>query len=190
MKKLALLLLLAVGMTLSFAAIGLVMLFALKVVNNMDEVHDLITGKTPGTESALVKQGEVEEMQDALLLLQQQKQELEQDLQDLQTQRDSLIEKKQELGGELNELEQNNQTSSEEKAKAREERISQMVTLYNAMRPADAAAIMAGLSDELILEVLPRLKDRQAARILNSLVNDQGKTGLASKFVEDQPTPR
>lgn len=186
MKKLALILLLVVGMTLSFAAIGLVMLFALKVVNNIDEVRDLILGKTPGAENTLLKPGEIEEVQDALLLLQQQKQELEQDLNDLKTQHDSLIIKKEMLGGEVGQLEQQSQTGNKDMAQAREERMKQMVALYDAMRPADAAAIMDGLSDELILELLPRLKGRQAARILNSLADDQRKARLSTQLVEGQ----
>ena len=88
MKKLALMLLLLVGMTLSFAAIALVMLFALEVVTSIDEVADLITGKMPGAESTLIKTDELEQVQDALLLLQQHKKEIEQDVQDLQSQKD------------------------------------------------------------------------------------------------------
>ena len=71
MKKLALMLLLLVGMTLSFAAIALVMLFALEVVTSIDEVADLITGKMPGAVSTLIKTDELEQGQAALLLQQQ-----------------------------------------------------------------------------------------------------------------------
>jgi len=172
-KKLALMILLALGMTLSFSAIGLVMLFALKVVNDLDEVRDLLTGKMPGAESTLLKPGEVEEVQDALILLQQQKKELEQDLIDLKVVRDSLAEKKDTLSQEIGTLEEQTQTGSEDQVKAKEERVKQMVVLYNAMRPADAAAIMDGLSDDLIVELLPRLKERQAARILSTLPDDK-----------------
>lgn len=184
MKKLALILVLLVGMTLSFAAIGLVMLFALKVVSNMDEVRDLLTGKMPGAESALVKPSEIVETQDALLLLQQQKQEIEQDLQDLQQDHARLQAEKSILSGELGELSAQNQAGNPDAIQAREERLAQLVALYDAMRPADAAAIMDGLSDELILEVLPRLKGRQAARILNNLGDDARKARLATMLVE------
>jgi len=183
-KKLALIFLLLIGMTLSFAAIGLVMLFALKVVTSMDEVTDLLTGQMPGAESALVQTGEIEKVQDALLLLQQHKQEIEQSVQDLEAQRDSLRQRKIELGGDVSELEEQNQAGSEDMVAARQERLEQMVALYDAMRPADAAAIMDGLSDELVLDILPKLKQRQAARILNSLANDQRKADLSRKLVE------
>lgn len=184
MKKMALIFLLLIGMTLSFAAIALVMLFALKVVTSMDEVTDLLTGQMPGAESSLVKSSEIEQVQDALLLLQQHKKEIEQDVQDLEAQRDSLKERKIELGGDVTKLEEQNLLGSEDEMAARKERLEQMITLYDAMRPADAAAIMDGLSDKLVLDILPKLKKRQAARILNSLANDQRKADLSRQLVE------
>jgi flagellar motility protein MotE (MotC chaperone) len=183
-KKIALIFLLMIGMTLSFAAIALVMLFALKVVTSMDEVSDLLTGQMPGAESALVKSSEIEQVQDALLLLQQHKQEIEQDLRDLETQRDSLELRKLELGGEVTTLEQQSLEGSEDQVAARKERMAQMVALYDAMKPGDAAAIMDGLSNQLVLEILPQLKQRQAARILNALADDQRKSDLSRQLVE------
>lgn len=184
MKKIALIFLLMIGMTLSFAAIALVMLFALKVVTSMDEVSALLTGQMPGAESTLVKSGEIEQVQDALLLLQQHQKEIQQDLIDLRAQRDSLELRKMELGGEVTQLEQQSLDGSEDQVAARKERVAQMVALYDAMRPADAAAIMDGLSDELVLEILPQLKQRQAARILNGLADDQRKSDLSRQLVE------
>ena len=152
MKKIALIFLLMIGMTLSFAAIALVMLFALKVVTSMDEVTDLLTGQMPGAESTLIKSSEIEQVQDALLLLQQHKKEIAQDLEDLKTQRDSLELRKMELGGEVTQLEEQSLEGSEDQVAARKERMAQMVALYDAMKPADAAAIMDGLSNQLVLE--------------------------------------
>lgn len=184
MKKLALIFLLMIGMTLSFAAIALVMLFALKVVTSIDEVTNLLTGQMPGAESVLIKSGEIEQVQDALLLLQQHKKEIEQDVQDLESQRDSLEQRKVALGGDVTALEAQSQVGNQDEVAARKERLDQMITLYNAMRPADAAAIMDGLDDGLVLEILPRLKQRQAARILNTLSDDQRKADLSRQLVE------
>ena len=183
-KKIALIFLLMIGMSLSFAAIALVMLFALKVVTSMDEVTDLLTGQMPGAESTLIKSSEIEQVQDALLLLQQHKKEIAQDLEDLKTQRDSLELRKMELGGEVTQLEEQSLEGSEDQVAARKERMAQMVALYDAMKPADAAAIMDGLSNQLVLEILPQLKQRQAARILNSLADDQRKSDLSRQLVE------
>jgi len=183
-KKLALIFLLMIGMTLSFAAIALVMLFALKVVTSIDEVADLLTGQMPGAESVLIKSGEIEQVQDALLLLQQHKKEIEQDVQDLESQRKSLEQRKIALGGDVTALEEQSQVGSQDEVAARKERLDQMIALYDAMRPADAAAIMDGLDDGLVLEILPRLKQRQAARILNTLSDDQRKADLSRQLVE------
>jgi flagellar motility protein MotE (MotC chaperone) len=183
-KKLALILLLVLGMSLSFVAIGLVMLFATGVVVSMDEARALLTGQMPGAESAFLKTGEVAQVQDALLLLRQQKQELEQELvtlreqeSQLQTARDSLSE---EIGAIVTQGQQQGKQMSAERAK----RLEQAVALYSAMRPADAAVIMDQMSDEMILEIIPRLKERQAARILNSLADDERKAKLSALLIE------
>lgn len=184
MKKLALILLLTLGMTLSFAAIGLVMLFAIGVVQSMDEVKGLITGEIPGGESAFEKTGEIVQAQDALLLLLQQKQELEQDLLQLKEDQDQLKKAKESLSGEIKTIQQQNQAGSADQARLRQERLQQQVALYNAMRPADAAAIFDGMSDELVLGLLPLLKERQAARILNNLSDDARKSQIATQLIE------
>ena len=185
-KKLALVLLLVLGMSLSFAAIGLVMLFALDVVESPEEVRALVLGEMPGSESVYLKPGEVQGVEDALLLLQQQKQQLEQDILDLKDKQGNLLQSNASLLDSLGVLRGENQVNSQGQATARAGRLDQMITLYDAMRPADAAGIMDGLSDELILEILPRLKQRQAARILNGLGDDARKARLTTLLVDGQ----
>ena len=184
MKKLALILLLILGMSLSFAAIALVMLFATGVVVSMDEARALLTGQMPGAESAFLKTGEVAQVQDALLLLRQQKQELEQELVTLREQESQLQVARDSLSQEIGEIAQKGQEQSQGMAKVRAKRLEQAVALYSAMRPADAAVIMDQMSDEMILEIIPRLKERQAARILNSLADDQRKAKLSGLLIE------
>ena len=58
MKKIALILLLFLGMTLSFVAIGLVILFATGAVTSMDEAQALLSGQLPGGESAFLQSDE------------------------------------------------------------------------------------------------------------------------------------
>lgn len=185
MKKLMLILLLTVGMTLSFVAISLVMMFALKVVESMDEVRDLLTGQIPGAESTSFKEGELEVVQDALLLLQQHKQEIEQDLEQLKEEHKQLEQEKQTLEGEIGSLEEKGKEGDQTAVQDRATRLEQTIALYNAMRPADAAAIMNGLPDEMILEILPRLQERQAASVLNGL-DAATKKRLAPLLVEGQ----
>lgn len=189
MKKLLLILLLTVGMSLSFAAIALVMLFALNVVESLDEARDLLTGQMPGVETTAFKEDELEEMQDALMLLQQHKKEIEQDLQQLEQEQKQLQQEKTKLEDELGTLQQGANQNQQGDAEARAQRLEETIALYSAMRPADAAAIMQDLPDEMILEILPRLQERQAGRILSGL-DDETKRRLAPLLIEGTTAQR
>ena len=184
MKKLVLILLLVMGMGLSFSAIGLVMLFATGVVENVDEARALLLGQMPGSQSAFLRAGEVSQEQDALMLLQQQKEELQGDLQRLVDEQKVLVQVRDSLSTEVKDLIQQGESGSEDKSRLRSERLQQLTTLYGAMRPGDAAAIMDQMSDEMVLEILPTLKERQAARILNALANDERKANLSVLLLE------
>ena len=48
----------------------------------------------------------------------------------------------------------------------RERSATHLARMYEAMKPEQAASIMAALESELVLEILVRMKERQAARIL------------------------
>jgi flagellar motility protein MotE (MotC chaperone) len=190
MKKLALIFLLILGMTLSFSAIALVMLFANGVITTMDGARELIMGELPGGDSSLLKTGEVIQVQDALLQLQQQKQELEgdklklrEDLASLQTVRDS-------LSGEIRNAATQVQAVNQNEAQQREKGLEQAAALYSALKPADAAAILDVTSDDkMVLDILLRLKDRQAARILNALQDPNRKARLTTALVEGKTVP-
>jgi len=184
MKKLALVLLLLIGMGLSFSAIGLVMLFATGVVENVDEARALLLGEIPGSQSAFLRAGEVSEEQDALMLLQQQKEELQGDLQRLVDEQKVLVQVRDSLSTEVKGLIRQGESGSEDESKLRSERLEQLTTLYGAMRPADAATIMDQMSDQMVLEILPTLDERQAARILNGLANDERKASLSAQLLE------
>lgn len=188
MKKIALILQLFLGMTLSFAAIGLVILFATGAVRNLDEAKQLLSGQMPGGEPAFLQEDEVTEVEDALLLLQQQKQELEQQLLRLQEDRSVLEEQKTTLSEELKTMTQQSQAGSEDEAKQRAEGLEQLRTLYGAMRPADAAGIFEQMPDDMVLTILPLLEERQAARILNGLADDARKANLSQQLLEGQTT--
>ena len=187
MKKLTLILLLVIGMTLSFLALFLVMLFFTETVKSWEEARVLLMGEMIGSDSTLVRSDDVAQLQDALLLLQQQRQELEQDLLELEEKRGTLQGTRDSLSQEVSTLTQQGQAGSQDQTRLREERLSQLTTLYDAMRPADAATIMDKMSDDMILEILTRLKDRQAARILNALTGDDRKAKLSAQLLSGKP---
>lgn len=186
MKKIALILLLFIGLTLSFVAIGLVILFATGAVTSMDEAQALLSGQLPGGESAFLQSDAVAEVEDGLLLLQQQKQELEQQILTLQEDRTNLEAEKTTLSETVAGLTQQSQTGSADQAEQRAKRLEQLRVLYGAMRPADAAAVFDQMPDAMVLEILPLLKERQAARILNGLGDDARKATLSQKLLEGQ----
>ena len=161
----------------------------------VDNFLDGFTGRPHGNDDAfclgianIVKKpiaaaGQISQIQDALILLQQQKQEIQQDILRLKAEKDSLEVKKEMLSKTVGALEAQGQTAAAAQAKLKAERLDQLVVLYDAMRPADAATIMDQMSDEMVLEILPRLKDRQAARILNSLSDDKRKARLSAQLL-------
>lgn len=55
----------------------------------------------------------------------------------------------------------------------REERIKNMARIYNQMSPEDAAAVLGGTEDDLIIELLFRWDDRFAARVLANLEQER-----------------
>ncbi|MCZ6635103.1 MAG: hypothetical protein O7G87_17025 [bacterium] len=193
MKKLLLTLLLIIGMSLSFAAIGLVMLFALNVVEDLEEVRSLFTGSMPGGESQFLKEEELTKVQDALLLLQQQKGEIERDIQQLEIEQKTIRDENQTLLDTVAVRQERSMVGSEDIVKVREERLSQLVTLYGAMRPADAAAIFDEIPEEenqMILDILTRLQPRLAARILNGLNDEQRKAKLSQELLQGKTAAR
>ena len=187
MKKLLLILLLVIGMSLSFAAIGLVMLFALNVVQDLDQVQALLTGLMPGGESQFLKEEELTQVQDALLLLQQQKGEIQRDIQQLEVEQKNIRDENQTLLDTVAVRKERSMAGSEDIVKIRAERLTQLVTLYEAMRPADAAAIFDQIPEEenqMVLDILTQLQPRQAARILNGLGDEQRKAKLSQELLQ------
>ncbi|MBI4529886.1 MAG: hypothetical protein HY709_00030 [Candidatus Latescibacteria bacterium] len=76
-----------------------------------------------------------------------------------------LEQKRQELGAlkeDLSNLLQQTKASPDS-------HIVRLVKLYEAMKPQKAAIIMEAMSDSMIVEILPWMKDRQAAKILSAI---------------------
>ena len=190
MKKLALILLLMLGMALSFAAIALVMLFAMRVVTNVDEARQLLLGGMPGAGTVYTETNEIIQVQDALTLLRQHKQELEGEITKLKEHEATLTVAKDSLSAQVRDLAQQGSQTDEEAARARAARLSQLVTLYSAMRPGDAATIFDQMPDDMVLELLPLLKDRQAARILNALADNNRKAKISAQLLTGQAQPQ
>ena len=59
-----------------------------------------------------------------------------------------------------------------------------LVKLYEAMKPPKAALIMEALSDSMIVEILPRMKGRQAAKILSAFKDPKRGAMLTRMMTE------
>ena len=110
----------------------------------------------------------------------QQKQELESQITKLKTDTLTLVQAKDSLSAEVKDLVALGAEGSKDLEKIKAERLAQLVTLYSAMKPGDAALIFDELPDDMALDLLPLLQERQAARILNGLADDKRKAQLSS----------
>ena len=70
---------------------------------------------------------------------------------------------------------------------ARERSAARLAKMYEAMKPAKAAPILAALDPDIVIEIMTRMKERQAAKILASMdagLAAQISTRLSSKGVQ------
>ncbi len=81
---------------------------------------------------------------------------------------------RQQLMAVITKLESRQQEYIEE----RERSAAKLAKMYEAMKPAQAAPIIQTLDMEIILDIMSRIKDRQAAKILSKM--DQGLAAQVS----------
>jgi len=71
--------------------------------------------------------------------------------------------------------------------KNEEKNLRKLAKLYSNMDPSQAAPILAGLDDDIIANILVRMKERQAARLLGSFAvenaNSKDRAALISKKI-------
>jgi flagellar motility protein MotE (MotC chaperone) len=182
MKRLATILILLLGMTLSFAVIGFIVLFATGTVNNLQDASDLLAGRKPG-ESTPTTATQPDQIQNAVQALTQHKNELEQDISKLQQSAKDIQQQKAKLEEDLKALQDNQGQQGAAGAEQRAQRKTATVALFDGMRPGEAAGIMDNLGDDLVLELLADMDPTQAARIITALGNDQRKATLIEKFL-------
>jgi flagellar motility protein MotE (MotC chaperone) len=185
--KILLFLLLIIGMTLSFAAIGLVMLFATGTVKNLNEAKNLFIHGEATPDSALVAPDEVEKMQDALAQLQLQRQELSTVLEEMKSDTSKLIQQRAQIQQEVQDLLPQQAQAQQKKAQMRAEQLVQLIKLYDTMKPADAASIMDQMDMDLVLEILPKLKLRQQAKILAAMTDETRKVQITEMMGGKRP---
>jgi flagellar motility protein MotE (MotC chaperone) len=97
--------------------------------------------------------------------IQQEKEELLALKQSVAVQEQVLEQGKENLQNVIKKLEAKQQEYVEE----RENSVTKLAKMYEAMKPAQAAPIMSALDLEIILDIMSRMKERQAAKILANM---------------------
>jgi flagellar motility protein MotE (MotC chaperone) len=70
----------------------------------------------------------------------------------------------------------------EDKVKLDEQKVETLVSVYSNMKPAQAAKVMEGVNEDLVVAVLGRMKNKSAAEILNLMDSEKAKK-ISEKFV-------
>lgn len=69
----------------------------------------------------------------------------------------------------------------QERVETDEERVNKLVSFYSSMKPVTAAKIIENLNEDLAVEVLKKMKKKEAAEIMNMIASDKARK-LSEKF--------
>ncbi len=97
---------------------------------------------------------------------------------------EELQKQKGELDKRLVEIEQVRKTIAnqlEEKVKVDQERVDQLVSFYSTMKPQQAAKVIETLNEDLAIEVLLKMKKKNAADVMNLMASEKAQR-LSEKF--------
>ncbi len=123
-------------------------------------------GAEKGAEKVQASGGE----NDHLLTLAQRKKELDQRDEDLKQTESQIQEQKKELDKKIAELEETRRKIAsilEERVKVDEQKVETLVQMYSNMRAPQAAKIFETMDEGLVVEILGRMKKKNAADVMN-----------------------
>jgi len=127
--------------------------------------------------------------------LQQRREELDSRARELEM-RESLIQSAEKrIDTHLNELkdiETQIKTDTEQKSQGADARLKALITMYENMKPRDAAKIFNGLEDSVLVEVASKINPRTMAEIMAQMQSDVAQrltVELASKAQPASPQP-
>lgn len=107
---------------------------------------------------------------DYLFKLAERKKQLDQREEELKKIAEQIEIQKNEIADKLAKLEETRikiSTALEEKIKADDGKVDTLVQMYSNMKPAQAAKVFESLDEDLVIEILGRMKKKNAAEILN-----------------------
>lgn len=146
------------------------------------EKEKVSTGENKKTEIAEVKKSADET--DFLFKLSERKKELDQREEDLNKKAAEIAKQKEEIEAKLTQLEDyRNRISTllKDRISSDSGKIETLVQVYSNMKPAQAAKVFETMDEDLVIEILGRMKKKNAADILN-LVKIEKAQVLAEKY--------
>ena len=108
-------------------------------------------------------------------------------IQTMQADTSTLLQRKTAIEKEIQAILPDSQKAQEKKTTMRAEQLAQLVKLYDTMKPADAAAVMDQMDIDLVLDILPKLKLRQQAKILSAMENESRKVQITEMLAGKKP---
>lgn len=128
---------------------------------------------------------------DYLFKLAERNKQLDQREEDLKKLESEIAKQKEELDSKLKKLEETRQkisTALEEKIKADDSKVETLVQMYSNMKAQQAAKVFETLDEELVIEILGRMKKKNAADILN-LIKPEKAQIFAERYVGYRRAP-
>lgn len=121
---------------------------------------------------------------DYLFKLSEHKKQLDVREEELNRYAAELAKQKEDIEGKLKKLEETRakiSTALEDKIKADDAKVDTLVQMYSNMKPQQAAKVFETLDEDLVIEILSRMKKKSAADILN-LVKAEKAQVLAERY--------
>lgn len=128
---------------------------------------------------------------DYLFKLSERNKQLDQREEELKKLESEIAKQKEDLDSKLKKLEETRQkisTALEEKIKADDSKVETLVQMYSNMKAQQAAKVFETLDEELVIEILGRMKKKSAADILN-LIKPEKAQIFAERYVGYRRAP-
>lgn len=130
-------------------------------------------------EATSAEVAKLDENSDYLFKLAERKKELDVREEDLNKKSAEIAKQKLEIEGKLKELDQYREkisTMLKERISTDSAKVDNLVQVYTNMKPSQAAKIFETMDEDLVIEILSRMKKKSAADILNIVKTDKAQT--------------
>lgn len=156
----------------------------------------------PATEQPVVEKAKSEDSADYLFKLAERKKELDAREEDLNKKAAEVAKQKTEVESKLKQLEESRDKISsmlKERISSDSQKVDNLVQVYSNMKPSQAAKVFETMDQDLVIEILSRMKKKSAADILNLVKTDKaqlfseryaGYRAPAAEATNNEPSPK